>query len=175
MASEIIVQTLKGPSSGANANKVIVPSGQTLDVSGGALVPSAGQIVQMVTKTDTSSSGTSSTSFVASGLFINITPKFSNSIIEVTLTSTSYINAAGSSGAFVWYRDGASLDNVSHTQIGLASAANMYVPSAWSVIDAPASTSSLRYELYYKTNSGSVYVPPGSADCSQLKAVEIAQ
>ena len=32
MASEIIVQTLKGPSSGANANKVIVPSGQTLEV-----------------------------------------------------------------------------------------------------------------------------------------------
>lgn len=31
MASEIIVQTLKGPSSGANANKIIVPSGQELN------------------------------------------------------------------------------------------------------------------------------------------------
>jgi hypothetical protein len=34
MASELIVQTLKGPTSGANANKVIIPSGQTLEVSG---------------------------------------------------------------------------------------------------------------------------------------------
>jgi len=34
MASEIIVQTLKGPTSGANANKVIIPSGQTLDLAG---------------------------------------------------------------------------------------------------------------------------------------------
>lgn len=34
MASELIVQTLKGPTSGANANKIIVPSGQTLEVDG---------------------------------------------------------------------------------------------------------------------------------------------
>jgi len=32
MASELIVQTLKGPTSGANANKVIVPSGHTIEV-----------------------------------------------------------------------------------------------------------------------------------------------
>jgi hypothetical protein len=45
MASELIVQTLKGPTSGANANKVIIPSGQTLDMSAGTLTPSSGQII----------------------------------------------------------------------------------------------------------------------------------
>jgi hypothetical protein len=45
MASELIVQTLKGPTTGANANKVIIPSGQTLDMSAGTLTPSSGQIV----------------------------------------------------------------------------------------------------------------------------------
>ena len=45
MASELIVQTLKGPTSGANANKVIIPSGQTLDMSAGTFTPSSGQIV----------------------------------------------------------------------------------------------------------------------------------
>lgn len=34
MASELYVETLKGLTSGANANKVIVPAGQTLDVAG---------------------------------------------------------------------------------------------------------------------------------------------
>ena len=34
MASEITVQTIKGPTSGANANKVIIPSGQTLSAPG---------------------------------------------------------------------------------------------------------------------------------------------
>ena len=37
MASELIVQTLKGPTTGANANKVIIPSGQTLDASAGTV------------------------------------------------------------------------------------------------------------------------------------------
>ena len=33
MASEIIVNTIKAPTTGANANKVIIPSGVTLDAS----------------------------------------------------------------------------------------------------------------------------------------------
>jgi hypothetical protein len=37
MASELYVETLKGLTSGANANKVIIPSGQTLDVSAGTV------------------------------------------------------------------------------------------------------------------------------------------
>ena len=37
MASELYVETLKGLTSGANANKVIIPAGQTLDVSAGTV------------------------------------------------------------------------------------------------------------------------------------------
>jgi hypothetical protein len=48
MVGTLTVQNLQGPTSGANANKVIVPSGQTLDASGGTLVPSAGAVVQTV-------------------------------------------------------------------------------------------------------------------------------
>lgn len=50
MASELIVQTLKGPTSGANANKVIIPSGQTLDASAADLIPAGGQIVAYTQK-----------------------------------------------------------------------------------------------------------------------------
>ena len=46
MAGTLTVQNLQGPSSGANANKIIVPSGQTIDASAGTLVPSADQVVQ---------------------------------------------------------------------------------------------------------------------------------
>ena len=42
MASELTVQTLKGPTSGANANKIIVPSGHTL--------AAAGHVVQVVSQ-----------------------------------------------------------------------------------------------------------------------------
>ena len=46
MAGTLTVQNLQGPSSGANANKIIVPSGQTLDASNGSFTPSADQVVQ---------------------------------------------------------------------------------------------------------------------------------
>ena len=41
MASEIIVNTIKAPTTGANANKVIIPSGVTLDASAGTLITPA--------------------------------------------------------------------------------------------------------------------------------------
>ena len=58
MASELIVQTIQGPSSGANANKVIIPSGHTLDASEG-FTPPAGYVVQIA-------SGYNSTQFSGS-------------------------------------------------------------------------------------------------------------
>ena len=45
--STLHVENLKGLSSGGNANKIIVPSGQTIDASAGTLVPSAGQVIQV--------------------------------------------------------------------------------------------------------------------------------
>ncbi len=70
MASEIEVQTLKGPSGGANANKVLIPSGHTLDASAGTIVPSAGHVVKTETYT-LSSSGTQS---VGSTSYVELTP-----------------------------------------------------------------------------------------------------
>jgi hypothetical protein len=87
MASELIVQTLKGPTSGANANKVIVPSGHTLDASGGILVPSAGQVVQVVQsqkRTVADSSSTTTLAEISSDYRIALTPKFANSVIFLT-------------------------------------------------------------------------------------------
>ena len=47
MASEIIVNTIKAPTSGANANKIIVGSGQELDASAGLITP-AGHVIQTI-------------------------------------------------------------------------------------------------------------------------------
>ncbi len=80
MASELTVQTLRGPTSGANANTVLIPSGQTLDASAATIVPSAGQIIQTKTVTVSSSSTGSGGSNVNT---VNFTPKFSNSIVRL--------------------------------------------------------------------------------------------
>ena len=65
MASELIVQTIKGPTSGANANKVIIPSGQTLDASAGT-VSGVNQITEYDTWLMTSSQSVSGASTVIS-------------------------------------------------------------------------------------------------------------
>lgn len=82
----LTVQTLQAPTSGANANKVLIPNGQSLDASAGTLIPSAGHIVQHVTTDVTNPSTTvvSSTSFVdITGASVNITPKYQDSIILI--------------------------------------------------------------------------------------------
>lgn len=69
MAGTLTVQNLQGPSSGANANKLLIPSGQTLDVSGGTLVPSAGAVVQ----TQEYVLGSSGTQTITSSSYVELT------------------------------------------------------------------------------------------------------
>ena len=88
MSGELILQTLKGPSSGANANKVLVPSGHTLDASGGTLVPSAGALVQVETATHNYFDGTGSG--WSDVVTIPFTPKYDNSLIIVRYNGHIY-------------------------------------------------------------------------------------
>ena len=92
----LTVQTLQAPTSGANANKVLIPSGHTLDASAGTLVPSAGHIVQHVFTDITSPSTTvvSSTSYVdINGATVNITPKYQDSVMLIMYDVFVYAQA----------------------------------------------------------------------------------
>ena len=94
--STLHVENLKGLSSGGNANKVIVPSGQTIDASAGTLIPSAGHIVQHVTSDITSPSSTviNTTSYSdITGATVNITPKYQDSVILIMFDIFVYIPA----------------------------------------------------------------------------------
>jgi len=94
MASELIVQTIQGPSSGANANKVLIPSGHTLDASGGTLVPSAGAVIQVVQEASTTHLETSSSgSWIDVGGVLTITPTSSNSKVYLINSATGIANA----------------------------------------------------------------------------------
>jgi len=107
MAGTLTVQTLQGPSSGANANKLLIPSGQTLDVSSGTLVPSAGQVVQVQTRkyANVGFSTTSGSLVDITNFYVDITPTSSNSIIVfqssitgVNVTTAGYARFAIKNG-----------------------------------------------------------------------------
>lgn len=86
MASELQVTTIRGVPTGANANQILVPTGQVLGAPG--------HVVQVV---EAEGSGIiyfgGSTSSYTTLITLNITPKFSNSLIAVhyfqTLNTTT--------------------------------------------------------------------------------------
>ena len=86
MASELTVQTIKGPTSGGNANKILVPSGHTLDASSGDLNPPAGACVQVAEGKTISYTVHSTTSYTDSNLQVAFTPKYTNSKLLITVS-----------------------------------------------------------------------------------------
>lgn len=92
MASEIIVNTIKAPTTGANANKVIIPSGVTLDASAGTLRPSAGAVVQVKPFATTAQITSTATTSYVSLLIGSITTQYANSIIVVHGVAPFYSN-----------------------------------------------------------------------------------
>lgn len=101
MASDLTVQTIRGPGSGANANQILIPSGQRVvspDV-GGLVVP--GNIVQVQSVYSNASASMAGTqTFANSGVYIDITPKFATSKLVVHAQAHVWRNAAGHN----WFR-----------------------------------------------------------------------
>ena len=96
MASELQVTTLRGAPTGANANQIVVPTGQTLTAPG--------HVIQMQHANINGSSGsTTSASFTDTGVSVNITPKFATSKILVIVHQVMAINP-GNSHARVDFR-----------------------------------------------------------------------
>ena len=67
MSGTLQVGNIIGPTSGTDANKVIIPSGQTLDASNGFVAP-AGHVIQVKNFYDASRPSSTSNSFVDSGV-----------------------------------------------------------------------------------------------------------
>jgi hypothetical protein len=100
MASEIIVNTIKAPTTGANANKVIIPSGVTLDASAGTLTCPTGFVVNTARESTISDASTTGSSFNTIWTF-NYTPVLSNSKVFFThCLNLRGFNGGGHDGRF---------------------------------------------------------------------------
>ena len=113
MAGTLTVQNLQGPSSGANANKIIIPSGQTIDASAGTLVPSAGSVVAVHKAfSNTDQTVTSTTLVNITGLSITMTPKNANNLIVLqSVVTANCVHVLG----LTFLKDGAKTTTTSGT------------------------------------------------------------
>ena len=170
--STLHVENLKGLSSGGNANKIIVPSGQTLDASNGFTAP-AGHVIQVVNQPFSTSMNTSSQSFVTTGHSVTITPKSSSSKILISVQGGSWYNQAGQCYVTL-YRGSSNLADSS----GLAMQENQpYIPHSFVYYDSPSTTSATTYTSYIRVNASGIttyYSYPAYGKMG-MTAMEIAQ
>ena len=153
----------------------------------------AGMVIQTVSATyGTEGSFNSTSSFVASGLSLNITPKFSTSKVLLSMTAPLYVAAEQTYGIATIYREtstasansaisGTNLGNSSwgfghlHIDTSDASAAFWTGYVTANVEDSPSTTSQLRYSIALRNNQSSTNYFCVHNTVATLVAQEIAQ
>ena len=114
---------------------------------------SGGKVIQVVNATNSTSSTTTSTSLVTTGLTASITPLFNTSKILVIIGFKQGNTANGANYAI--YRNAS---NITSTTGYTTNASAIYTYIQFSLLDAPATTSSTSYTLYQCSNgAGTVY------------------
>ena len=143
MAGTLVVQTLQGPTSGANANKVIIPSGQTLTAPG--------HVIQVVQGSTTSKVTTTSATYTDTTLSASITPSSTSSKILIAVNQSLY-NSGTANGNLRIVKDSTTLITQGYAPWdGVAFLSWV----TFSYLDSPSTTSALTYKTTFARNSGS--------------------
>ena len=158
MSGTLIVQNIQGPSSGANANKIIIPLGQTLDASAG-FVPPAGSVVQVVQGYNSGKYGVTGTSWASLVTSPSITPTSASNKILVCL-STMVSRGLSNSSAYFQVRRGASTSLLQSGQLMHFSHWNDYSVgtqnnTTWQYLDSPNTTSPVEYQVFGASDGAS--------------------
>lgn len=182
--STLHVENLKGLSSGSNANKVIIPTGQTLEVADNLRhddMPT-GSVIQTVSVTYGTSTTTTSTSFVDTGLTASITPRFSSSKILISV-SQAFSMVGPDDNQYqsnLVITDGSNNNLFGHTVWDQFRIKNM-IAIAWQAnlqyLHSPSTTSAFTYKTRMKAQYGTgnnVYAQMDGSD-SNITLMEIKQ
>jgi len=167
--STLHVENLKGLSSGGNANKIIVPSGQTL------LAP--GHVLQSVHNTSlpTAYESIDSASFAATGVQVSITPKSSTS--SMVVTSVVHVDLTGGTNCtLAIFKDGSVITPISpsgtydgHSYINRLSNGRILIMQSILATDSTVgTTNAVTYKLYVKTHSGNILLRHDLSTCRIL-------
>ena len=169
MASELEVTTIRGLSSGADANKIIVPSGQTLSAPG--------HVIQIVNTGTANQISTTSTSDVDTGVSLNITPKFTTSKLWLLFSTRLYIDNH-SCEYFVNIKNGSTIIGGGATLFNGSSGDRIAETCNIQGFHSPNSTSQLNYKITHRVSAGTGQIMPNSHPFDTLlnfAILEIAQ
>ena len=170
--STLQVQTLQGPTSGADSNTVRVADGHNLHAKG--------HVVQCVETSDSDVAAgisTSSDSFVSTGITVSITPEFIGSKVCVDYTGSLASVQTNSTMAVTLFKDGTQV--MGRSGLGFLISSDSYDNFAGVVGQYTFTTTSLTtitFTVYARRNGGNgVVYPVNGASSYRLSATEIAQ
>ena len=130
---------------------------------------SAGQVIQVLSATDSTLRSTTSTSFVTASntLSVTITPSSASNKILILVSTTVY---AESINRLTIYRGATNLGNSN----GMSeSGFDGYDGISMVYLDSPSTTSAITYQVYFKVNTGTGQLQPdanqGSIVCMEIK------
>ena len=185
MASELQVTTLRGVPTGANANQIVVPAGQTLHAPGHVI-----QAIDSGAKNTTVT--VQSTTFTNTDMInVAITPKFATSKIYVVVTQNIQVwnsgnpyatgrwrilrNIGGGSYAAVMEDLSTANGNIFAYDYG-GSGINVYSPVTYQFLDSPNTTSQVIYKTQIARGSnGGNRITSDGENPGRMTLLEIAQ
>jgi len=147
---------LSYPTADGSANQALVTNGSGV-LSFAAVGASAGQVIQVVTATDSTQRNTTSTSFVTASntLSVTITPSSASNKIFVIATSGMLTPTGTYAGYATIYRGatnlGAATYGMGRHEDGSTSNAHSL---AMSYLDSPSTTSATTYQVYIAAQAG---------------------
>lgn len=145
---------IKAPSSGSNTRVLTIPD-ETATLLTSAT--STGKILQVVNAANTNQISTTSTSFVTTGVSVNITPASSSSKFLLAFSNATYNDTNNAHTYITFYRDSTNLGSSSNG-LQLVSAGSSSSDARWnalslSYLDAPSTASQITYAIYWKIGS----------------------
>jgi len=164
--------TLTFPSTAPQADKALITDGSGNLSFGNA---GGGKILQVVTGTHTGEDETTSTSYQASSLSVDITPSATSSKVFVLATPVLDTKSSGRYMFATIYRDSTDLgaSGTGGMTEHYGDGSRLISTSSMSILDSPNTTSSITYKVYFRTTSGQVRFGENSAKHS-ITAFEVS-
>jgi hypothetical protein len=176
--------SLSAPSTLASDLSLTLPSadgtsGQVLQTNGSGVLSfagvsaSAGQVIQVVTATDSTTRSTTSQSFVTGSntLSVSITPSSASNKILVLVSAGAY---GSTSQCYVTiYRGSTNLGNGNNGT--MTGGSDFDINASSHILDSPSTTSATTYQVYFRfsSSSGIAFLPnsqvKGSITCLEIK------
>ena len=162
---------LSYPTADGSANQALVTNGSGV-LSFAAVGAAAGQVIQVVTATDSTQRTTSSTTFVTASntLSVSITPSSASNKIFVIATTTFGVSGDGNMYGTI-FRGATNIGDATNGMAGAS--ASIACTAGMSVLDSPNTTSATTYEVRVRVTGGTSSMnwtgTKGSITCLEIK------